>query len=113
MDNLIHAINDDLPRNQRDESEQSNSLEEMSFVQSCFVETSKDDFELPSDDVPPNKALVRSLYHIEIRTMNLMRPPCKHSKADSEDNYTGEDIQWKRTKLAFGTCQKPRSPIRL
>ena len=30
--------------------------------------------------------------------MKLMRSTCKHSKADSEDNYTGEDIQWEKDK---------------
>ena len=93
MDNVIHAINDDLSQNQRNKSEQSNSFEEMSFVRSCFFDTPKDDFELPSDDVPPDKALTRSLYHIKIRTMKLMRSPRKHFKADSNETYTtGEEI---------------------
>jgi deoxyuridine 5'-triphosphate nucleotidohydrolase len=98
MDNVIHAINDDLSRNQRDKSEQPDSLEEMSFVRSCFVDTPKDDFEMPSDDVPPDKALVRSLYHIKIRTMTLMRSPRKHSTADPTDAYTGEEMQWTKDK---------------
>ena len=73
MDNIIHAINDDLSRNQCDKSEHSTSLDEMSFVKSCFVDTPKEDFEIPDDDVPPDKAILRSLYRVKIRTLELLR----------------------------------------
>lgn len=69
MDTIIHAINDDLSRNKCDISEPSTSLDEMSFVKSCFVNRVIKDFDLPNDAVPPDKAFLRSLCNIKIRTL--------------------------------------------
>ena len=98
MDNIIHTINDDLSRKNCDISEPSTSLEEMSFVKSRFINRVTNDFDLPDDAVPPDKAFLRSLCNIKICTLQLQRSPRlrQPDKDDANDGYKGKDLKWEQ-----------------
>ena len=111
MDNIIHAINDNLSRNQCDKSEPSTSLDEISFVKSCFVDIPKEDFELPDDDVPPDKAILRSLYHVKICTLELRRSLTEIATVTLKRIMSARKWHGRQIRMVFGILLRKRSEI--
>jgi deoxyuridine 5'-triphosphate nucleotidohydrolase len=79
-------------------------MTDMTFIRSCFVQSTKEDFELPSLREPPDK-WYRNILRLKIRSFEITRKPKCFSSSKKELDWDCEENKW--TKDEDGNWKMP------